>query len=123
MVFSSFAPIAAAVLGLGGIAAPQVPAAALQLTMHETTGRVSAASLTCDPTGGTHPKAAEACATLTAAHGDISRIKPRLQRCTMIYAPVDVAAFGTWHGEPVTFHATFPNRCSADAQTASVFGF
>ncbi|MFI5610444.1 SSI family serine proteinase inhibitor [Amycolatopsis sp. NPDC051903] len=122
MVFSSFAPIAAAVLGLSGVSAP-APASALQLTMHETTGRISAVSLTCDPAGGTHPKAGEACATLTGVDGDISRIKPRLQRCTMIYSPVDVAAFGTWHGQPVTFHATFANKCAADAQTAGVFGF
>ncbi|MEV0066469.1 MULTISPECIES: SSI family serine proteinase inhibitor [unclassified Amycolatopsis] len=123
MVFSSFAPIAACVLGLSGVAAPQLPASTLQLSLHETTGRLSSVSLTCDPAGGSHPESDAACATLTGVDGDIAHIKPRLQRCTMIYSPVDAAAFGTWHGKPVTFHATFSNKCAADAQTAGVFGF
>ncbi|HEY3709069.1 MAG TPA: SSI family serine proteinase inhibitor [Amycolatopsis sp.] len=125
MVFSSLAPIAACVLGLSGAASPAstVPSSILQLSAHETSGRTAATSLTCQPTGGSHPKRDTACAALIAAGGDFTRIKPRLQRCSMLYAPVDVSAVGTWAGYPVSFHTTYPNKCTADAQSASVFAF
>ncbi|SEP45563.1 SSI family serine proteinase inhibitor [Amycolatopsis saalfeldensis] len=130
MVFSSFAPIAACVLGLSGVVSPvstvpisTVPGSMLQLSTHETSGRTAAASLTCRPTGGSHPERETACAALIAADGDFARIKPRLQRCTMLYAPVDVSAVGTWAGKPVSFRTTYPNRCTADAQSSSVFAF
>ncbi|MDT8914610.1 SSI family serine proteinase inhibitor [Amycolatopsis sp. PS_44_ISF1] len=127
MVLSTFAPAAACVLGLSGLAGavtpplPVVPASMLQLTTHETSGRTATASLTCLPTGGSHPKRDAACGTLIAADGDFARIKPRLQRCTMIYSPVEVSAVGTWAGRPVSFHTTYANKCSADAQSAGVF--
>ncbi|GAA3560559.1 SSI family serine proteinase inhibitor [Amycolatopsis ultiminotia] len=121
MVFSTFAPIAACVLGLGSVAAPQLPESSVQLTMHETTGHVTTASLTCDPTGGTHRHRDAACVTLTQVNGDLSQVTPRRQRCTMIYAPVDVSAVGTWHGKPLTFRTTYPNKCAADSQSDSVF--
>ncbi|MBB4682555.1 hypothetical protein BJY18_000040 [Amycolatopsis jiangsuensis] len=89
--------------------------------MHETTGRVTSASLTCDPTGGTHRHRDAACATLSRVDGDLDEVEPRLQRCTMIYSPVDVSAVGTWHGKPLMFHTTYPNRCAADSQSDSVF--
>jgi hypothetical protein len=129
MVFSSFAPIAACVLGLSGVAgatgvpASTVPSSILQLSTHETSGRTAATSLACRPTGGSHPERDAACAALIAAGGDFARIKPRLQRCTMLYAPVDVSAVGTWDGYPVSFHTTYPNKCTADAQSAGVFAF
>jgi hypothetical protein len=123
MVFSSLVPVAACLLGFGGLAVPQAPASAMQLTMHETTGRVTSVSLTCDPTGGTHRERDAACAALTAVHGDIARITPRRQRCTMIDAPVDVTALGSWRGEPVAFRATYPSKCAADQASRGVFGF
>lgn len=129
MVFSSLAPIAACMLGLSsvasGVASPAstVPSSILRLSTHETSGRIAATSLTCQPTGGSHPKRDAACAALIAADGDFARIKPRLQRCTMLYAPVDVSAVGTWAGKPVSFHTTYPNKCMADAQSAGVFAF
>ncbi|GAB3387873.1 SSI family serine proteinase inhibitor [Amycolatopsis echigonensis] len=121
MVFSSFAPVAAALIGFGGLAAPHVPESMLQLTMHETSGRVTSASLTCEPTGGTHRHRDAACATLEAVNGDFSRISPRRQKCTMIYSPVDVTAQGSWRGTPVTYRATYPNKCAADSQSNGVF--
>ena len=74
MVFSSLAPIAACVLGLSGVAggaAPVsplpgslLPGSMLQLSTHETSGRTAAASLTCRPTGGSHPEREAACTAL-----------------------------------------------------------
>ncbi|WP_020660926.1 SSI family serine proteinase inhibitor [Amycolatopsis benzoatilytica] len=122
MAFSSFAPVAACLLGFGGLAVPHPPESTMQLTMHETSGRVTSASLTCDPTGGTHRHRDAACATLTAVDGDFARITPRRQKCTMIYSPVDVTALGSWRGKPVLFRATYPNKCAADSQSSGVFG-
>lgn len=123
MVFSTFAPIAACLLGLSSLTAPPQPASSLELSLHETSGRVVTASLTCEPTGGTHLHRDTACATLARVHGDLAKIKPRQQKCTMIYSPVDVTATGTWQGKPVTFRATYPNKCAADSQSDGVFAF
>ncbi|WP_084144974.1 SSI family serine proteinase inhibitor [Amycolatopsis jejuensis] len=143
MVLTSLASVAVVALGLGGAAPaaavesvpveslspgssflqPILPESTLQLTMHENSGAVRSATLTCQPTGGTHRNRDAACATLTTANGDFTRITPRRQKCTMIYSPVDVTAVGTWRGTPVAFRTTYPNKCAADSQSASVFAF
>lgn len=82
------------------------------------------ATLTCDPTGGTHPKAAQACADLKKA-GDFAHLPilstPRA--CYMIYAPVSVTAIGHLGATLVRFQATYPNDCFLAAQTGSIFAF
>jgi len=122
MAFSSFAPVAACLLGFGGLAVPHLPASTMQLTVQETSGRLTSASLTCDPTGGTHRHRDTACSTLTSVDGDFDHLPLRRQKCTMIYSPVDVTALGSWHGKPVSFHATYANKCAADSQSSGVFG-
>ena len=99
------------------------PASALQLTSHDTANRIGSAVLTCEPTGGTHPKRDKACDVLVRADGDFSRISARHQACTLIYAPVDVTVVGTWRGKPVSFRTTYPNRCIANRDSDDVFAF
>ncbi|MFF2125073.1 SSI family serine proteinase inhibitor [Streptomyces olivochromogenes] len=77
--------------------------------------------LLCDPPLG-HARAAEACAELATAGGDISRIPPRPDTiCSMIYAPVTAFARGEWEGRQVTYSRTFSNACVMGAETGAVF--
>ncbi|WP_329044344.1 subtilase-type protease inhibitor [Amycolatopsis sp. NBC_01488] len=110
-------------MSLSCLAPAHPPASTLQLTSHDTANRIGSVVLTCDPTGGTHPKREKACEVLDGVNGDFSRITARHQMCTLIYAPVDVTAVGTWHGKPVSFRATYPNHCEADRDSNDVFAF
>ncbi|MBJ6640936.1 serine protease [Streptomyces sp. DHE7-1] len=76
--------------------------------------------LLCDPPQG-HPHAADACAALTRAGGDIARIPQKDVFCPMIYAPVTARAHGEWKGRPVEFQETYASNCVMDARTGSVF--
>ncbi|MET7614061.1 SSI family serine proteinase inhibitor [Streptomyces seoulensis] len=93
----------------------------LTVTRPGTDGAGSrAALLLCDPPQG-HPKAAEACAELTAANGDFSRLGDKDTLCTLVYAPVRARARGSWHGKPVSYDRTFGNACELRAETGDVF--
>ncbi|MFF4036752.1 SSI family serine proteinase inhibitor [Streptomyces sp. NPDC001816] len=76
--------------------------------------------LLCDPPLG-HRHAAEACAELAAADGDIDRIPPKKIFCTMIFAPVTVHARGRWRGRPVDFQETYSSKCVMNGRTGAVF--
>ncbi|MFD4620794.1 SSI family serine proteinase inhibitor [Streptomyces sp. NPDC058475] len=108
-------------------AAPQesLPGNWLHLTVTQgdlTSSSVHGALLLCDPPGGQHSHAAQACAELRAAGGDISRVPPRADvLCSMIYAPVTAAALGEWDGRRITYKHTFSNSCVMEAETGAVF--
>jgi hypothetical protein len=110
-------------MSLSCLAPAQPPASTLQLTTHDTANRIGSVVLTCDPTGGTHPHGDKACAVLSGVGGDPSRITARHQACTLIYAPVDATVVGTWRGKPVSYRATFPNRCVANRDSDDVLAF
>ena len=76
--------------------------------------------LLCDPAQG-HAHAAEACAELGAAGGDIDAIPVKSMFCPMIYAPVTAHARGEWKGRQVDYSKTFSNACVMAARTGSVF--
>ncbi|MFE9439908.1 SSI family serine proteinase inhibitor [Streptomyces sp. NPDC006602] len=76
--------------------------------------------LRCDPPQG-HGRAAEACAQLESADGDIGAISSWEVYCPMIYAPVTAHARGQWHGRPVQYRETFSNKCVLAARTGAVF--
>ena len=76
--------------------------------------------LLCDPPQG-HLHAAEACAQLTAAGGDIGALPAKDTLCPMVYAPVSVQARGQWGGRQVEYARTFSNGCVMAARTGSVF--
>ncbi|MFI0351740.1 SSI family serine proteinase inhibitor [Actinomadura sp. 9N407] len=102
------------------------PATSLRLTLtHPGDGASGARSVTlqCDPLGGTHPKAAQACAELARSGGRIEREPDRDAVCTMIHAPVIAEARGHWRGRPVRFRAEYANDCVLDARTGSLFRF
>ncbi|KOG27902.1 SSI family serine proteinase inhibitor [Streptomyces resistomycificus] len=76
--------------------------------------------LLCDPPQG-HRHAAEACAQLATAAGDIHAFGSREGYCPMIYAPVTAHARGRWQGRPVEYRETFSNTCVMGARTGAVF--
>ncbi|MFE5401159.1 SSI family serine proteinase inhibitor [Streptomyces sp. NPDC056580] len=76
--------------------------------------------LLCDPPQG-HPHAADACAELAAAGGDIARIPQKNVFCPMIFAPVTARAHGEWKGRPVQFQETYTSMCVMNARTGAVF--
>ncbi|MEV5797632.1 SSI family serine proteinase inhibitor [Streptomyces collinus] len=124
---------AAALLTLAGLlvtgpaqAAPRDTLRGSRLHLTVTRGLTAAglargALLLCDPPLG-HPHAAQACAQLAAAGGDIARI-PYAHGvfCPMIYAPVTARARGRWHGRPVAFRETYSSVCVLRARTGAVF--
>ncbi|WP_158884455.1 SSI family serine proteinase inhibitor [Amycolatopsis anabasis] len=81
-------------------------------------------TLTCQPTGGSHPLSELACAELAKVNGDITSLEVDRQRpCYLIYAPLYVTAYGYWKGQPVQYQEKFPNDCVLDAIKGAVFKF
>ena len=74
------------------------PRTSLTLTAGQTTVR-----LLCQPAGGSHPDAKNACRAIKTAHGDFDELpdSPTFAACTMEYRPVVATARGTWHGHHV----------------------
>lgn len=101
------------------------PASFISLAIHDN-GRGAAprtATLSCDPAGGTHPHAQDACASLEAAGGDPNGLRQEHTMCTLDYQPVTLTAHGNWKNRPVHFEKTYSNSCTAQAQTEQVFDF
>jgi hypothetical protein len=98
-----------------------------RLVLHTSAGTSPERTVTlqCDPSGGTHPKAAEACADVAKAGGDLAQMPANTnpRACFMIYAPVTVTAQGEWQGQAVRFTEKFPNSCVMRDKTGSVFDF
>ncbi|MFC4908575.1 SSI family serine proteinase inhibitor [Actinomadura gamaensis] len=68
-------------------------------------------TLTCDPTGGDHPKAAQACASLAKTPDAFKPVPPDMM-CTKIYGGPEIATVkGTWHGRPVDTEFTRVDGC------------
>ena len=69
-------------------------------------------TLTCDPTGGTHPNPAAACAVLGARGENALRQLPRNMMCTQIYGGDQTATIvGVWRGKPVQATLNRTNGC------------
>lgn len=118
-----FEPIGTCMLALACLAPAQPAESTFQLTSHEPNGRIGSVSLSCQPTGGSHPKRGNACASLSKVDGDFAKLRGKPQACTLIYAPVDVSAVGKWRGRPVNYRTSYANRCVADTESDGVFTF
>ncbi|WP_433180589.1 SSI family serine proteinase inhibitor [Actinoallomurus sp. CA-150999] len=98
-----------------------------QLTLTTTVGSAAPKTVTlqCDPAGGTHPKAEQACADVAKTHGDfkLASDEKNPRACFMIYSPVTTSAEGQLRGEAVKYTAKFPNTCMMRTQTGSIFDF
>lgn len=72
-------------------------------------------TLECDPVGGDHPQAQEACAALASAGADVLEPVPADQACTMIYGgPQTATVKGTVDGDDVDATFTRENGCEVD---------
>ncbi len=72
-------------------------------------------TLECDPPGGDHPQAAEACDMIQAAGVAVFDPVPKDQNCTMIFGGPQTATInGSYDGTPInaTFNRT--NGCEID---------
>ncbi|MEU6746427.1 SSI family serine proteinase inhibitor [Spirillospora sp. NPDC046719] len=81
-------------------------------------------TLTCDPAGGDHPKAADACAALTKVKDPFAPV-PKDRMCTDIYGGPEVATVkGTWQGKPIdtTFKRNDGCQLHRWSEIAPVFG-
>lgn len=99
------------------------PGARLTLTYMAEAGFAAAVKLTCDPAGGGHPEAAQACATLRTAGADPEKIKPAPVMCMMIYSPITAEITGVWRGAPVRWTHTYGNKCEMLRATGVLFQF
>ncbi|MFD1148879.1 SSI family serine proteinase inhibitor [Saccharothrix hoggarensis] len=77
--------------------------------------------LTCEPAGGLHPRAEQACLALSDVDGEIGGLSTGQGFCTLEHDPVVVRASGTWRGETRSFEAVYPNPCVMRAETGPVF--
>ena len=68
--------------------------------------------LKCDPPGGDHPQAAEACDALDAAGAGVFEPVPKDQMCTQIYGgPQTATVKGTYKGDRVDAEFQRTNGC------------
>jgi hypothetical protein len=82
------------------------------------------AVLGCEPAGGTHPHAQEACEELGKVDGDFDALSVDPKRvCPLVYDPVTVTAEGWWHGRMVQYAKTYGNVCQLEGTTGPVFQF
>ncbi|WP_282759548.1 SSI family serine proteinase inhibitor [Actinoplanes sandaracinus] len=86
-------------------------------------GPIQQALLRCDADGGTHRAATAACDDLRSVGGDIRALATEDGICTREYRPVTAVAMGVWRGEPLSYRATFSNRCLLLLATGDVFNF
>lgn len=96
------------------------PAGAYLLTVAPREGPASTWSLSCDPDGGTHGAASQACDQLESVDGEVGRIPALHGPCTLEHAPVRVTADGSWRGGTRHFARTYPNRCAAVRDTGGI---
>lgn len=99
---------------------------ALRLSLTFPTGGASGTrtvTLRCDPSGGNHPKAAQACADLAARDGAFDHEPAKNQVCPMIFRPVVAEAVGRWRGKAVRFRKQYGNDCVMGSRTGRVFAF
>ncbi|HEY8478282.1 MAG TPA: SSI family serine proteinase inhibitor [Spirillospora sp.] len=81
-------------------------------------------TLTCEPPGGNHPKAAEACTTLAKVKDPFKPV-PEGQMCTKIYGGPEIATVkGTWNGTTIDTTFTRKDGCELHRWTkvAPLFG-
>jgi hypothetical protein len=102
---------------------PPEPRTTLVLAVVPQDEPATVATLTCGPTGGTHPLAPMACRDLQAAGGDFTRLPgdPFTRVCPDVWDPVTAAAVGWWEGRVTWFRQVYGNACELRASTGPVF--
>ncbi|MDX6278895.1 MAG: hypothetical protein QOJ72_3023 [Nocardioidaceae bacterium] len=112
-----FSIIAVALTGCGkGSDAGSTDSTSLKISVVADAGATPhVMTLRCDPVGGSHPQAAQACAALAKAGTNVFKPVSKSQVCSMLYGgPQTATVKGTYDGKPVraTFKRT--NGCEVD---------
>ena len=75
------------------------------------TGGTSTWSLTCDPAGGDHPDAEQACAAIEGHRSALNPV-PKDRMCAQVYGgPEKATVTGTWRGEQIFAALSRTNAC------------
>ncbi|MDI6097930.1 SSI family serine proteinase inhibitor [Actinoplanes sp. NEAU-A12] len=105
------------------LAGPAGPASASADTSLTLTNQAKTVKLTCGPAGGGHPKAGQACATLSGIGGNPARLKGGDSLCMLLYKPVTARLKGTWRGKTMKWQQTYGNSCEMARATGVLFDF
>ena len=94
----------------------QTPSAAgttdLTIVVDEGGGTQRTWRLTCDPTGGDHPRAEEACAALDSNGATALPPVPKDRQCAQVYGgPQTATVTGTWRGQQINSTLSRTNSC------------
>ncbi|MGR8011886.1 SSI family serine proteinase inhibitor [Streptomyces hypolithicus] len=124
LALASAALPARAADGTGGADRPEVTGGLFLTVSGSENAWVRGVSLHCAPKPlGPHPRAADACAALEKANGDLDKLAGDPHLCTREYDPVTVSVTGTWRGTATAWRKTYANACMLDSATGVVFGF
>ncbi|MFD5826742.1 SSI family serine proteinase inhibitor [Lentzea sp. NPDC060358] len=104
-------------------AASLVPESGLVLSLQPRMGVLSTTQLTCEPAGGTHRHAQQACDLLMPVQGDFRRLGATNAMCTMELNPTKATLRGKWRTKRIDFQQVYPNPCAVRAHTGEVFDF
>lgn len=115
------------------LATPLLPATAsaaplhasgLVLSVRPEMGTLSTTRLNCEPAGGSHKNAKEACDGLAPVEGDFTKMEPALGvACTMELNTTKATLKGKWRGKKIVFEQMFSNPCVMRVHTGKVFDF
>lgn len=90
---------------------PSTSASQLSIVVAEGTGSTTTWTLTCDPVGGTHPQADQACTALEQHHSALAPV-PEDRMCAQIYSgPQRATITGTWRGQPISAVLSRTDAC------------
>jgi hypothetical protein len=117
------APLVPATAAAAPLAAPLFPASGLVLSVRPEMGTLSTTQLSCEPAGGLHKHAKEACAQLMPVEGDFRKLEDTGAMCTMELNPTKATLRGKWRNKKVDFQQVFSNPCVMRAFTGKVFDF
>jgi len=93
---------------------PSAPAGSADLTilLDDGFGVRATWTLTCSPTGGTHPDPSTACGVLGASGATALPATPTDRMCTQEYGgPQKALVRGTWRGKTIDSQLTLENGC------------
>jgi len=103
-------------------AAP-LPASGLVLSLQPEMGILTTTQLNCEPAGGLHKHAKEACDQLMPVEGDFRRLPDSGAMCTMELNPTKAILRGKWRNKKVDFQQVYSNPCVVRSFTGEVFDF
>ncbi|WP_434438930.1 SSI family serine proteinase inhibitor [Lentzea sp. E54] len=116
------APLVPGTAAASPLAAP-LPASGLVLSVQPETGTLSTTQLHCEPAGGLHRNAEQACEQLIPVEGDFRKLEETGLMCTMELNPTKATLRGKWRDKKIDFQQVYSNPCVVRAFTGKVFDF